>query len=125
MNLEGWQAGLLLGAGVSLVLDHGIAWLRIRWQRKEHAHDCARAGLHCARCGGCIEADGKSLFRPERLVVCPDCGDAMLAGAVATDSDPAAFGRMIVVYPAPGALDALQAEIAELKASGFPDTPAE
>ena len=74
MNLESWQAGLVLGAAFSLVVEHAVRvvlWrLRIR-KRKQ-----------CPHCTGILGDDGRAEFPVECLKVCAVCGDTWPASDV-------------------------------------------
>lgn len=67
MNLESWQAGIVLGSAVSLGLDWGVRALLL-WKRR-------RGYIRCPHCDGLLGGDGRAKFPIERLKVCGVCGD--------------------------------------------------
>jgi hypothetical protein len=72
VNLESWQAGLVLGAAVSLALDFGVR--AVLWRRR--VRKCNR----CGHCTGILGGDGRAEFPVERLECCAWCGDTWPEG---------------------------------------------
>jgi hypothetical protein len=72
MDLGSWQAGLVLGAAFTIVLDFGlraILW-RLRVRKKKQ----------CTHCTGILGDDGRAEFPVERLECCAWCGDTWPEG---------------------------------------------
>ncbi len=72
MNIEGWQAGLFMGAGfVALIELAARAYLFRRRHRGCQGH--------CLACEGCLDTDGRAVVPIESLAVCGACGDTVPA----------------------------------------------
>lgn len=70
--IEGWQAGLILGAALSIGIDRAIvAFARWRFRRTRRMCPC---------CDGELAEDGRALGAIEKLKVCDACGDTWPTG---------------------------------------------
>ncbi len=94
---EGWQAGLLLGCAITVIVE-AIGRAILFWRRhRNHAH--------CERCEGCLAADGHAVARIERLLVCPVCHDTRPAQFL---QEGDLFVESVALVPVPDELGALE-----------------
>jgi hypothetical protein len=73
MNIDGWQAGLVLGAGFVALLDFV---LRARRAWKQWGY---RRNHTCPYCHGEVRSNGRGYGAAEYLDVCHVCGDTSVA----------------------------------------------
>lgn len=76
---EGWQAGLVLGAAVTLLLEAAGRAILFRLRHRGHKH--------CVHCEGCLEHDGQAIGAATKLMYCEICGDTVPAKCAAKRAD--------------------------------------
>lgn len=90
---EGWQAGLVLGVALALIVEFVGRIVLFRLRHRRHAH--------CAHCDGCLGDNGRAIVPLENLDVCGHCGDTFPAKDGKT-------GRLVaIVRPPPWVCTAL------------------
>lgn len=114
MNLESWQAGLVLGAAFSLLLEWGVRFVLFRLRVK-------RGRPQCPHCTGVLGEDGRAEFPAERLECCAWCGDTWAEGARPEYLPPGY--RDAARPPLPGLVESRRVEAACDLLAGLPPAP--